>query len=92
MTWVFIYKFDTEGYLIKYKACLCVRDDLQDPTHLDTYATTLAAHLFWMLIAIMAAFNLEARQYDAVNAFTNSLLDEVVYCSCPEAYTVADHC
>ncbi len=60
LTWVFIYKFNTEGYLIKYKVCLYVKGDLQDPTHLDTYATTLAAHLFQMLIAIMIVFNLEA--------------------------------
>ena len=37
-------------------------------------------------MAIMAAFDLEARQYDAVNAFTNSPLDEVVHCACPEGY------
>ncbi len=41
-------------------------------------------------MAIMAVFDLEAHQYDAVNVFTNSLLDEVVYCSCPEGYIVAD--
>ena len=92
LMWVFTYKFDTEGYLTKYKARLCVRGDLQDPTHLDTYATTLAARLFRTLIAIMAAFDLEARQYDAVNAFANSLLDEVVYCTCPEGYAMTDQC
>ena len=43
-------------------------------------------------MAIMAAFDLEARQYDAVNAFTNSHLDEVVYCACPEGYAMADQC
>ena len=37
-------------------------------------------------MAIMAAFDLEARQYDAVNAFTNSSLDEAVHCACPEGY------
>ena len=26
--WVFIYKFDTDGYLMKYKARICVRGDL----------------------------------------------------------------
>ena len=38
-------------------------------------------------MAIMAAFNLEARQYDIVNAFTNSELDKTVHCACPEGYT-----
>ena len=27
-TWVFKYKFDTDGFLIKYEARLCVRGDL----------------------------------------------------------------
>ena len=46
LMWVFTYKFDTNGFLDKYKARLCVRGDLQDPTQLDTYATTLAARIF----------------------------------------------
>jgi hypothetical protein len=29
LIWVFIYKFDTDGYLLKYKARICVRGDLQ---------------------------------------------------------------
>ena len=90
--WVFTYKFDTNGLLDKYKARLCVRGDLQDPTQLDTYATTLAARIFRTLMAIMAAFDLEAHQYDAVNAFTNSSLDEVVHCACPEGYNIEGLC
>ena len=92
LMWVFTYKFDTNGFLDKYKARLCVRGDLQDPTQLDTYATTLAARIFRTLMAIMAAFDLEARQYDAVNAFTNSSLDEVVHCACPEGYNIEGLC
>src|SRR5271170_2576909 len=29
LLWVFTYKFDTDGYLLKYKARICVRGDLQ---------------------------------------------------------------
>lgn len=29
LVWVFKYKFDNDGYLLKYKARLCVRGDLQ---------------------------------------------------------------
>ena len=28
LKWVFKYKFDTDGYLVKFKARLCVRGDL----------------------------------------------------------------
>lgn len=44
-TWGFKYTFDEDGYLIKYKACLCARDDLQH-TNQDTFAATLAARIF----------------------------------------------
>jgi hypothetical protein len=92
LIWVFTYKFDTDGFLIKFKARLCVRGDLQELTHQDTYAATLAARTFRILMAITAAFDLEVRQYDAVNAFTNSVLDEVVYCKCPEGFEQAGMC
>ena len=65
---------------MKYKARLCVRGDLQPPTAQNTYAATLAAHTFRALMAIAAAFDLEIWHLNAVNAFTNSSLDETVYC------------
>ena len=37
-------------------------------------------------MAITAVFNLEAHQFDAVSAFTNSKLDETVYCKYPEGF------
>jgi hypothetical protein len=40
LLWVFTYKFDTDGYLLKFKARICVRGDLQ-ATDQDTYAATL---------------------------------------------------
>ena len=43
-------------------------------------------------MAITAAFDLETRQYDAVNAFTNSALDEVVYCECPKGFEQPGMC
>ena len=90
LLWVFTYKFDTNGYLDKFKARLCVRGDLQQPVRLDTYAATLAARAFRALMAIAAAFDLEIFQYDAVNAFTNSTLDETVYCECPQGFEQSD--
>ena len=92
LIWVFTYKFDTDGYLIKFKARLCVRGDLQPLTHQDNYAATLAARTFRALMAITAAFDLETWQADAVNAFTNSDLDETVYCDCPEGFKLPGFC
>jgi hypothetical protein len=85
LTWVYTYKFDSEGYLSKYKARLCARGDLQY-TEQETYAATLAARTFRTLMALVAAFDLETRQLDAVNAFANSKINETLYCYIPDGY------
>src|SRR4051794_24360354 len=72
LLWVFTYKFDTDRYLFKFKARICVRGDLQRPDNQATYAATLAARTFRALMAVTAAFDLETRHLDAVNAFLNS--------------------
>ena len=84
--WVFKYKLDEQGYLVKYKTRLCARGDLQR-TEQDTFAAILAARIFRALMAIVAAFDLETRQYDAVNAFANSSIDEATYCKPPEGWS-----
>jgi len=78
-----IYK---HGFLIRFKARLCVRGDLQLPNNKETYAATLAGRTFRVLMAITAKFDLETRQLDAVNAFTNSFLDEDIYVKFPDGY------
>jgi hypothetical protein len=57
--WVFSYKLDEDGFVIKYKARLIIRGDLQVSQFKDTYAATLAARVFRALIAIVAFFNLD---------------------------------
>ena len=83
--WVFKYKFDDQGFFLKYRARLCARGDLQK-TATDTYAATLAARIFRALMALIAAFDLETRQFDAINAFANSPIDEPTYCRIPEGF------
>jgi hypothetical protein len=87
---VFKYKLDSEGHLTKYKARICVRGDLQTTAE-ETYAATLAIRVFRALMAIAAYFNMEIRQYDAVNAFTNAQLATPVYCYPPEGFSDSDH-
>ena len=52
---------------------------------------TLAAWIFHTLIVIAAAFDLEIRQYDAVNAFINAKLNKLIYCYCPEGFSQDGH-
>ena len=93
LKWVFTYKFDTDGFLQKFKARICVCGDLQKrSSYEDNYAATLAAKMFRALMAIMAVFDLEAHQFDAVSAFTNSKLDEMVYCEYPEGFHQPGKC
>jgi hypothetical protein len=85
LMWVFTYKFDEDGYLLKYKARLVVRGDLQEQ-YGDTYAATLAARLFRALMALACAFNLKAIQYDVPNAFLNATLDRTLTVRTPDGF------
>jgi Reverse transcriptase (RNA-dependent DNA polymerase) len=81
LKWVFHYKFDTDGYLLKYKTRICARGDLQRLVLTDTYAATLAAKTFRIMMAITAFFDLDADQLDAVTAFLNSKLRNDILCN-----------
>lgn len=93
LKWVFKYEFDDEGFLTKLKARICVRGDLQF-TDKDTYAATLAAKTFRCLMAMAAAFDMEVRQFDTINAFNNPRLpeNEQVYCRLPEGFEIPGQC
>ena len=52
------------------------------------YIATLAARVFRALAAIIVVFNLDVWQGDAVNAFTNSLINDVVYIRCLDGFTI----
>ncbi|KAI0992896.1 hypothetical protein K3495_g15288, partial [Podosphaera aphanis] len=85
LIWIFTYKFDSSGYLIKFKARLCARGDLLGSEE-DPYAATLASQTFRAMMAITAAHDLEIRQYDVVNAFVNAPIRGEVYCHAPKGY------
>ncbi|PFH56372.1 hypothetical protein XA68_16605 [Ophiocordyceps unilateralis] len=87
LMWVYAYKFDQDGFITDHKARIVVRGDLQPPSQLTVSAYTLASRTFRLLMAIAAHFDLEATQYDFVNAFCNADLDEEVYCKLPNGFT-----
>jgi len=92
LMWVFTYKLDEDGYLLKFKARLVVRGDLQVSQFKDTYAATLAARVFRALMAIAAYFDLDIQQFDTINAFTNATIDKLIYVRYPDGYHVPGHC
>jgi hypothetical protein len=46
----------------------------------DVYAYTLAISHFRILMAFIAAWDLEADQLDAINAFVNAYRERPAYC------------
>jgi reverse transcriptase-like protein/Pol polyprotein/gag-pre-integrase-like protein len=90
--WTFVYKFDTNGFLIKFKARICARGDKQQMTLADTYASTLAAKTFRALMGITAVFGLVAKQWDVVNAFCQATMDEIIHVQCPPGYRQPGNC
>ena len=85
--WVFTHKLDTLGNLLRFKAQLCVQGDLQDTTGSEVYAATGAYQSLRILLALVAAFDLECHSADVTNAFLNAILDEEVYVQCPPGFT-----
>ena len=51
---------------------------------------TLAAKSFKVLMAIIAIFNLNCWQGNTVNAFTNSLINKVIYIKYLDGFKVKD--
>lgn len=86
LIWVFTYKLDANGFLIKAKARICVRGDLQMLNAEEKYSATLAAKTGRLIFALVAGFDLESRQLDAINAFLNSELTEIVYTQLPDGF------
>ena len=92
LRWVFAYKFDQDGYLVKLKARICVRGDLETISAEEKRAATLAARTARMIFALVAAFNLDLRQRDAVGAFLNSKLPKEIYTWMPEGFAQLGKC
>jgi hypothetical protein len=90
LKWVFLYKFDADGFLTSCKARICVRGDLQPyDTWQNTYASTLTARSFRVAMAMMARFDLECKQLDITNAFLNASLDQLeesILCELPDGF------
>jgi hypothetical protein len=92
LMWVFAYKFDQDGYLVKLKARICVRGDLETITAEEKRAATLAAKTARMIFALIAAYDLDLRQRDAVTAFLNSRLEKETYTQMPEGFGKPGKC
>lgn len=86
LKWVFTDKFNEDGKHQKHKARICVRGDLQQDPGNDLYAATGAYRTFRILLALVAAFDLDLEQVDVTNAFVNAFLKDQVYVHYPPGF------
>jgi hypothetical protein len=85
--WVYTYKLNKEGHMIKCKARIVVRGDQQrNITTQDTYAATLASQSFQLLMTIAARYDLELTQHDVTNAFVHATMDREIYMRMPPGH------
>jgi hypothetical protein len=85
--WVYKYKFDDTGKLIRFKARLVVCGNRQNVDFWrETYAAVARSTTLKVLLALVAALDLECDQLDVVTAFLNGWLDkdEDIYIRLPD--------
>lgn len=70
---IYTYKFDEEGFLVKFKVRIVARGDLYK-TMDETYSATLAAQTLRAMLAIVCAFGFTMKQFDVTNAYANAKL------------------
>lgn len=90
LKWIFIYKFNENGYFSKYKTRLVIKKDFQKMNIQDVYAVTLIFKVFRFLMIFVVAFDLKTRQLNAVNAFLNAKNDDSMYCFLSDDYKKLD--
>ncbi len=87
LKWMFIYKIDSDDFLLKFKTRIVIRENLQMIDNAqNVYAATLASKIFCMLMIMMIVYKLKTRQLNVVNAFLNAINDDTVYCYMLDEY------
>jgi hypothetical protein len=86
--WVFTYKFDEDGYYVKAKARLVVHGDQQPRSKEENRAITTSARVLRMITVLMAMYNLDLKQQDAINTFPNAILYKPVYTRMPPGHGI----
>ena len=86
--WVYKVKTDSNGVVTKYKARVTPKGFKQriGIDCFEIYASTGKYKTLRVVLCIAAARDLELRQFDVPQAFTQALLDEDVYMEMPEGF------
>src|SRR6266571_6537198 len=75
--WVFIYKFNENNVLFRWKAWLILYSDKQylRIDYGDTFTGIIQPSTFKLLMALVAVYNLECKHLDIITAFLNGKLN-----------------
>ncbi len=88
--WVFKIKTDENGHITKYKARITPKGFRQrhGVDYFEVFANTGKYKSLRLVLSIAAAKNMELRQYDVPQAFTQAELHEDVYMEMPQGFEV----
>jgi histone deacetylase 1/2 len=86
--WVFRKKKDSEGIVVKFKACLCAQGSQQHDGYGFTYAPTGRSTSLRAALIVGLSRGHDIHQMDAKNAFLNGNLDENIYLQPPPGLDV----
>ena len=89
--WVLRYFTNADGSLAKVKARLvaCGYSQVEGQDYTDVFAATLKAADFRLFYCLIATWDWDTDQIDAVEAFTQSDIDAEIYVEMPEGFRVA---
>jgi hypothetical protein len=89
-TWVFKQKFDADGELLKYKACLCVRGfwQIEGIDYDATFAPTGRLSTLCVILGLAAVHDYDIQQMDVKCAFLNGIPNEDLFIKVPEGVGV----
>ena len=88
--WVFALKRDVYGNIERYKARLVARGFKQEEgvDYFETFSPVARTSSIRIILALVAMYDYELAQADAITAYLNSSLDEKLYMKQPEGFEV----
>jgi len=91
--WVYDYKYDEHGQIIRYKARLVAKGFLQKAgvDFNETFAPVLRYKSLRVILSIVSLYNLELVQMDVVTAFLNAHVKEELFMKQPQGYHIGNN-